>query len=658
MSYLKFDRRLMANLDESTQREYIRTNRKGAYCCSSIVGCNTRKYHGMLVLPVPELSANNHVLLSTLDLTIVQHGVPFNVGIHEYEGDIFSPKGHKYVRDYNADIASSTTYRVGGVVLRREFIFCHYVNRVLIRFTLLEAHSQTTLRLSPFLAFRDVKMLTHRNDQIRGDYGQATSGLTWCLYPGYPNLYMQLSKEHQFVSDPHWNEKIEYTKERERGYEYTEDLYVPGYFEVDIEVGESVYVSAGIEEADPKELAHLFEEEVTMRTSKEDFRSCLLNAALQFYYRPDATHGYLLAGYPWFGVRARDLLVALPGCSIYAEAPERFYRIMDTVIPEMRAFMTQEGISTTIRNINEGDVGLWAIWVLQQYATWATKEDMVSRYGEFLDELIHYYLKNIHPTLRIDETGLCVIFGDGRPLSWMDAKIDGKAVVDREGYLVELNALWYNALGFYQEVLPQRWTPELEALKKQVEESFCRIFVNEHGYLFDYVHPHRRWQDWSVRPNMVFATSLPYSPLPKQVRRSVLEIITRELRTPKGLRSLSPKSEGYQPQCHGTQLQRERAYYNGSVWPWLLGPYFEACLKLYGRSAISFIEQTLIGMEQELQEHGIGTISELFDGNPPFKGRGAISFAMSVGEILRSLHLLQQAQSKYDTEPQPLIRYE
>ena len=145
--------------------------------------------------------------------------------------------------------------------------------------------------------------------------------------------------------------------------------------------------------------------------------------------------------------------------------------------------MMQEGISTTIRNINEGDVGLWAIWVLQQYATWATKEDMVSRYGEFLDELIHYYLKNIHPTLRIDETGLCVIFGDGRPLSWMDAKIDGKAVVDREGYLVELNALWYNALCFYQEVLPQRWTPELEALKKQVEESFCRIFVNEHGYV-------------------------------------------------------------------------------------------------------------------------------------------------------------------------------
>lgn len=658
MSYLKFDRRLMANLDESTQREYIRTNRKGAYCCSSIVGCNTRKYHGVLVIPVPELSENNHVLLSSLDLTIVQHGVPFNVGIHEYEGDIFSPKGHKYIREYNVDIASSTTYRVGGVVLQKEFLFCHYTNRMLQRYTLLEAHSRTTLRLSPFLAFRDVKMLTHRNDQYHGDYGQAKSGVTFCLYPGYPTLYLQLSKAHNFVSDPHWNERIEYVKERERGYEYTEDLYVPGYFEVDIEVGESIYFSAGVEEADPDTLAQLFAEERKIRTPREDFRSCLLNAALQFYYRPDATHGYLLAGYPWFGVRARDLFIALPGCTIYADAPERFYRIMDTVLPDMRAFMRQEGISKEIRNINEGDIGLWAIWTLQEYARWSSLPDMVSRYGDFLDELIHYYLRNVHPNLRIDDNGLCVMTGDGRPLSWMDAKVNGQAVVRREGYLVEVNALWYNALCFYREALPQKWTPELEELLGRVQQSFCDTFINQHGYLFDYVPPHSSWRDWSVRPNMVFATSLPYSPLPKATRRSVLEIITRELRTPKGLRSLSPKSDGYQPQCHGTQWQREQSYYNGSVWPWLLGSYFEACIKLYGRSAISFIENTLIGMEEELQQHGVGTVSELFDGNPPFKGRGAISFAMSVGELLRSLALLEEAKSKYDTQILPIIRYE
>ena len=388
MSYLKFDRRLMANLNESTQREYIRTNRKGAYCCSSIIGCNTRKYHGVLVVPIPSLSPNNHVLLSSLDLTIVQHGVPFNVGIHQYEGDIFSPKGHKYVREYNVDIASSMTYRVGGVVLQKEFIFCHYINRALIRYTLLEAHSQTTLRLSPFLAFRDVKMLTHRNDRINESYGEVNSGVSFCLYEGYPTLYMQLSKANNFVSVPAWNERIEYTKERDRGYEYTEDLYVPGYFEVDIELGESIYFAAGLEEVDPQGIDTLFEEEIAMRTPRVDFRSCLLNSALQFYYRPDATRGYLLAGYPWFGVRARDLFIALPGCTIYADAPERFYRIMDTVIPDTRAFMEQVSVSKEIQGINEPDVGLWAIWTLQQYANYAGVSDMVSRYGAFLDELI------------------------------------------------------------------------------------------------------------------------------------------------------------------------------------------------------------------------------------------------------------------------------
>jgi len=657
MSYLKFDRRLMANLNESTQREYIRTNRKGAYCCSSIVGCNTRKYHGVLVVPIPTLSPNNHVLLSSLDLTIVQHGVPFNVGIHEYEGDIFSPKGHKYIREYNVDIASSMTYRVGGVVLRKEFIFCHYINRALLRYTLLEAHSQTTLRLSPFLAFRDVKMLTHRNDQINESYEGVDSGVSFCLYEGYPRLYMQLSKPNHFVSDPAWNERIEYTKERERGYEYTEDLYVPGYFEVDITLGESVYFAAGLEEVNPQDIAALFEQEVAIRTPREDFRSCLLNSALQFYYRPDATRGYLLAGYPWFGVRARDLFIALPGCTIYADAPERFYRIMDTVIPDTRAFMEQVGVSKEIQGINEPDVGLWAIWTLQQYASYAGVEDMVSRYGDFLDEMVRYYLRNVHPNLRIDETGLCFILGDGKPLSWMDAKIGGQAVIRREGYLVEVNALWYNALCFYREVMPSRWDEGLEELLGRVKESFNQVFVNEHGYLFDYISPHER-QDWSVRPNMIFATSLPYSPLSKQLRRSVLNFVTRELRTPKGLRSLSPKSYGYQAQCNGTQLQRERAYYNGSVWPWLLGPYFEACLKLYGLGAISFIQRTLIGMEEELHEHGIATISELFDGNPPFQGRGAISFAMSVGEILRSLKLLEDAKKKYDTQTLPIIRYE
>lgn len=658
MSYLKFDRRMMSNLDEALQREYIRTNRMGAYCCSSIVGCNTRKYHGVLVVPIPELSPNNHVLLSSLDLTIVQHGVPFNIGVHEYRDGSFSPKGHKYIREYNIDIASSTTYRVGGVVLRREFFFCHYEHRVIIKFTLLEAHSETTLRLSPLLAFRDVKMLTHRNDHINSEVRPCQQGISMCLYKGYPELYMQLSQPSDFVHEAYWNEQVAYFKERERGYEFTEDLYVPGYFEVKIEKGKPLYFSAGLSETDPLRLEQAFDAEVDVRIPRQDFRSCLLNAAQQFYYRPNPTDGYLLAGYPWFGVRARDLFVALPGCSIYSEAPERFYRIMDTMIPVFERYISQVSVDPLVTHLTDPDVGLWALWSIQQYALHTGLEDARARYGSFVGKVIAYYQRNIHPSVRIDETGLLYTYShDDKPLSWMDAKApDGRAIIPRTGYLVELNALWYNALCFYSELMPAYKTLELEELCERVERNFCATFVNEHGYLYDSVC-YGGVKDWSVRPNMIFAVSLPYSPLPRPVQRSVIEFVTRELRTPKGLRSLSPKSFGYEAHCSGTHAERERAYYNGSVWPWLLGPYLEAYIRLYGRAAISFAERTLVGMEEEVKGHGLGTISELFDGNPPYKSRGAISLAMNVGEILRSLKLLEIAKTKYNNT-NPIIRYE
>lgn len=658
MSYLKYDKRLMGNLEESLHREYIRTNRMGAYCCSSIVDCNTRKYHGALVVPIPSLSRNNHVLLSALDVSIIQHDVPFNIGLHQYRGDVFSPKGHKYIREYNVDIASATTYRVGGVVLRREMFLCHYEHRILYKYTLLESHTATTLRFSPLLAFRDVKILTHRNEQLNRAYEVIPNGLSWCLYPGYPKLNIQFSADAHFVDTPYWNEQVLYFKERERGYEHTEDLYVPGYFECEIELGKPVYVSAGIETTDPDLLAELFDEEYKVRIPRIDFRSCLLSSAQQFYFRPNSTDGYLLAGYPWFGVRARDLFVALPGCSIYADAPERYYRIMSTVIPILRRFMSGEALDSPISHMEDPDVLLWAVWAIQQFAKQKGLDETRELYGAIVHEILQYHLgSNRRNKVMLTENGLLYAEGDGSPLSWMDATLDWRAVVPRRGYLVEVNALWYNTLMFTKELLPEKWEEAgYEYYQELVEKNFRNIFSNEYGYLYDYVTVEGE-RDLSVRPNMLFAASLPYSPLSRREQRNIVEIVTRELRTPKGLRSLSPKSYGYRAQCQGSQRDRELSYYNGSVWAWLLGPYFEAYLRLYGRGAIGFVERTLIGMEEEVHEHGIGTISELFDGNPPYRGRGAISLAMSVGEILRSLTLLEESKQKYP-DVNPIISYD
>ena len=282
MSYLRFDKTLMTNLEESLPREILRTNRSGAYHCSTIVDCNTRKYHGLLVIPVPELDDENHVLLSSLDETVIQHGAEFNLGLHKYHGDNYSPRGHKYIREYECDKVPTTLYRVGGVILKKENVFVHHEHRILIRYTLVDAHSETTLRLRPFLAFRSVRQFTHENSQANRKYDVVENGISTCMYPGYPNLYMQFSKKNEFKYVPDWYRGIEYPKEQERGYDANEDLYVPGYFEMTIKKGESITFSAGISPIETSTLNELFATEADQRTPRDNFQHCLINASHQF----------------------------------------------------------------------------------------------------------------------------------------------------------------------------------------------------------------------------------------------------------------------------------------------------------------------------------------------------------------------------------------
>ena len=329
MSYLRFDKTLMVNLQESLPREILRTNKSGAYHCTTIVDCNTRKYHGLLVIPVPNLDDENHVLLSSLDETVIQHGAEFNLGLHKYQGNNFSPNGHKYIREFDCEHIPATTYRVGGVILRKEKIFVHHENRILIRYTLVDAHSATTLRFRPFLAFRSVREYTHENAQASRDYQLVENGIKTCMYPGYPELFMQLNKKNEFHFQPDWYRGIEYPKEQERGYDFNEDLYVPGYFEVDIKKGESVVFSAGISEISPRKLKQTFESEVADRTPRDSFYHCLKNSAHQFHNKQGEEH-YVLAGYPWFKCRARDLFISLPGLTLALGEQDEFEDVMKT----------------------------------------------------------------------------------------------------------------------------------------------------------------------------------------------------------------------------------------------------------------------------------------------------------------------------------------
>lgn len=524
MGYLRFEKALMTNLEESLSRELLRTNRSGAYSCSTIVDCNTRKYHGLLVVPVPELDDENHVLLSSLDTTVIQHGAEFNLGLHKYNGENFNPKGHKYIREFDCDKVPTTLYRVGGVLLKKEVVFQHYEDRILIRYTLVDAHSETKLRFKPFLAFRSVRQFTHENSVASRDYSNVENGISTCMYAGYPDLYMQFSKGNTFVFQPDWYRNVEYPKEQERGYASNEDLYVPGYFEMDIKKGESVVFAASTSASNTGELQQLFDKEVSERSPRDNFFHCLVNAAHQFHNRASNDDRYILAGYPWFKSRARDTFIALPGLTLSIEEQDYFELVMKTAERGLREFMEGKPLSVKIYEIEQPDVLLWAVWAIQQYEKHVGSEKCFQMYGALLKDIVYYIIDGKHPNLILKENGLLYSNGREKAVTWMNSTVNGRPVVPRTGYIVEFNALWYNALCFCSSVATTGGDLEaasrLEKMSELCMHSFVSTFFNEHGYLFDYVDGDN--VDWSVRPNMIFAVALEYSPLDKAQKRVFL----------------------------------------------------------------------------------------------------------------------------------------
>lgn len=644
MGYLKFEKALMTNLQDSLPRELLRTNRSGAYSCSTIVDCNTRKYHGLLVVPVPELDNENHVLLSSLDPTVIQHGAAFNLGLHKYHGGNYSPNGHKYIREFDCDKVPTTVYRVGNAVLKKEVVLQCYEERILVRYTLLEGQGTTLLQFRPFLAFRSVREFTHENAAINREYHNVENGIATCLYEGYPQLFMQFSKDNEFHYEPYWYRGLEYPKEQARGYYSDEDLYVPGYFEMKIKKGESIVFSGSTSEIKTSTLKRIFDDEVGLRPPRDNFFHCLVNAAHQFHNRKKNDDRYILAGYPWFKCRARDQFIALPGLTLSIEEQDYFELVMKTAERGLREFMQNEPLTVEIQEIEQPDVILWCIWAIQQYVKEAGKESCLKLYGDFLRDMIAYIENGKHPNLFLHTNGLLYAEGKNKAITWMNGMVDGKPVNPRSGYIVEFNALWYNDIKFvawlFSDTSETEYTAHLEEMASLCKDAFVVTFLNNYGYLYDYVDGNM--VDWSVRPNMILAAAVDYSPLEQSQKKSVVDICTRELLTPKGLRSLSPKSGGYTPVCVGDQDHRTRVYHQGTAWPWLGGFYLEACLKLYKRTRLSFVERQLIGYEDEVMSHCLGTIPEYFDGNPPYSGRGAISFAMNVGEVLRTLALLEK----------------
>lgn len=649
MGYIQFDKEKLINLSYSLDKELLRTNRKGSYAATSLIRCNTRKYHGLLVAPQPAIDDELHVLLSAIDPTIIQHETQFNLGIHQFPDGVFIPKGHKYVRELHSDPIPKITYRVGGVVFSVESIFSKEADRILLRYTLEDCHSETTIRLKPFLAFRQRHSLSKANEWANKKYSDAANGVSFKLYQGYSTLFLQYSKKVDYIHVPDWYYNVEYIEEQRRGYECHEDLFVPGYFEFSLKKGESIILSAGLDEINPKNLKRNFTNELKHRIPRDSFQHCLMNSAEQFIRRENKKTK-IIAGFPWFGSWGRDSFISLPGLAMATQNTKLYKEVFDSMIKNMNGPLFTNVGDGEFRTYASVDTSLWFVWAVQQYVKATNDLDLVKKsYYKVIKKVLNGYREGTDFGIHMAENHLIWAGEQGKALTWMDAVVNGKPVTPRMGFAVEINALWYNAVMFALELAKEfddikfinTWTQ----IGNEIPASFKATFwdVNR-GYLADYVDGD--YKDWSIRPNMIFATSMPYSPISKKIRQLVLKTAKENLLTTRGIRTLSPRNPNYKGVCEGNQQERDLAYHQGTVWPWLFGHFTEGELNIHGKSRLSKLNWYLEQFEDVMGEHGIGSISEIYDGDPPHIARGCISQAWSVAEIYRAKELIENYLNK------------
>ena len=643
MSGLKFDKRELGNLEYALDREMLATDRLGGYMSTTIVGCNTRKYHGLMVAPI-DRSDRTYVLLSSLDETVVQHDQSFNLALHRFEGT-YEPRGHKYITDFEYTPTPTITYRVGGVILKKELLWIHKRTQLMIRYTLVDAHSDTTLRLRPLLAFRDKHSLSKANMDADGRAYPIPYGVKCRLYDGFPWLHMQLNKEEsEFIAAPDWYYNFEYRKELARGYEGHEDLLTPGYFEFKIKKGESVIFSAATDlMASPETITAVYDGSLARRTHKIDFLSCLEHSARQFVVRRPDNRTDVIAGYPWFGPFMEDTFMSLPGLTLAQGHKEDCIDVLDTAVRDMEASGLFEG-----RQLNvTADAPLWFFFALQQLEKHISQKELWAKYGEAMKSVLSAYRRGFAEEVKMHDNGLIWAAAE-RPLTWMGTIVDGVALTPRRGYPVELQALWYNAVAYTLAVARKQgdktFVAEWKELPELIKNSFLNRFWLEEGYLADYVNADEI--NKFIRPNMVVAAGLNYTMLDEEKRVRVLQTVNEHLLTPRGLRTLSPRNVLYKSNYNEDQRSQDLASRNGSAWVWPLMFYVKACFAMGGERFVDDARKILEAFDAELQTKCVGSISERFEGDPPHNPRGSVSHATSVGGLLYINSLINEYAPK------------
>lgn len=640
MAYIKFNKSELVNLEYALRRELIAGSSTGSYGNTTICMCNTRKYHALLAVPVYNFDGGRYVLLSSLDETLRHGGKEFHLGIHAY-GDIYEPRGHKYIRDFEMDPNPVITYEVGGMVLRKSLLFSPDSNQIMIKYTFVDAPADTTMSLSPFLAFRRTHALTHKNGEANTSYREIDNGVAYNMYGGFPDLNLQFSEKFEYSHNPLWYMGITYSDEYRRGFDCKEDLLVPGSFTFQVKRGTTVVVSASTDMVNPKGIKSRFTRVLSGMIPADSYENLLLASARMMVWKTPRGSRQIYAGYSWLKPGLlRETVIALPGIALYGLKDRKlFEEILDSLIAD-----NQERLFFRTTQI---EAPLLLTDTIQQYMHYgADPRKLWAKYGSTLKGILESYLPGKRAEAAMHPNGLIWAQKDNVALTWMNTYIDGRPVNERPGYQVEVNAMWYNAVCFVVDMESRYGTDEgavsfWTSVRNSIKDNFTKTFWSDSlGHLADYVGPDGMSQE--TRPNQLYAVALDYSPVDEFIQAAVMRVVRRELLTTRGIRTLSPKDRRYKGVYEGNQNMRDEASYNGCTRPFLLGIYVKAAYRLFGKSTEAQAESLIEGFGEDLNVHGVGTFSEIYDGDPPHSPHGAISSALTVAEIIRVKSLIDK----------------
>jgi predicted glycogen debranching enzyme len=648
---IQFKQAVCGDLDAALRREWLETNGLGGFASSTIIGLNTRRYHGLLTAATKP-PVGRFVLLSKLEETLLIEGQPYELSANRYPG-VIHPQGFRYLKRFRLDPFPVFTYEIEGIEIEKSVFMIQGENSTVIHYELRrnshpELPKNLRLEIRPLIAFRDYHSTTHENVAINPAV-EEQAGLTRLTpYQALPTLYLAHNAV-ELTKSGDWYRNFEYDAERERGLDFSEDLFNPLVLRFDLRLRKQASIIASTEQRDVASISDYRQSEITRRRNarvacliEDDFAQSLAAAADQ-YIVSRGEQKTIIAGYHWFSDWGRDTMIALPGLTLSTGKTEVARSILRTFAKHVNQGMLPNRFPDAgeTPEYNTVDATLWFFEAARAYVAYTGDLEFVTKelYPVFAD-IIAWHVRGTRYGIKVDPSGLLSSGEPGVQLTWMDAKVGDWVVTPRRGKPVEIQALWYNALCIMEDLARKLGD---EAAQKPYRNmaavaswSFNRLFWNEgNGCLYDVVNGGP--PDPSIRPNQILAVSLPYSMLSGERAKNVVEKVQDHLLTPYGLRSLAPSDPQYRGRYTGGPVERDGAYHQGTVWPWLMGPFLSAYVKVNGNTetARNQAARWLDPLRDHLTEGGLGHISEILDGDAPQRPCGCIAQAWSVAEVLR-----------------------